>query len=244
MARHAESIEGDAVPRSAEKTYGQDQFVPALGFARLTPLYDALLAMATRERVWRTALVKKVAPAAGETIVDVGCGTGTLAILLKNRAPAARVIGIDPDPEVLAIAGRKAVQAGVKVEWHRGYARDAAKVLGTSRADKAVSSLVFHQVPPAEKRAGVLAMFDAVRPGGEIHIADYARQTGVSRLLFTIIGLLDGFGNTRPNADGALEKLLHEATKTKVEPFFSVATLTGAIRLFACTRPMLAGAPR
>lgn len=215
-----------------------DGFVPALGFARLTPLYDAALAVATREAVWRTALLDQVAPGVGETIIDVGCGTGTLAVLLKRRAPGARVIGIDPDPDVLALAARKAARAGVDVEWRQGFARDAAAVLGSGLADKAVSSLVFHQVPTPEKRAGITAMFDAVRPGGEVHVGDYARQAGVSRLLFTVIGLLDGFANTRPNADGALEELLRASAGSPVQARRVVRTITGAISLFACTRPL------
>ena len=217
-------------------------YVPALGFQVFTPLYDAMLGFATREAVWRDALAQQVAPSAGETIVDVGCGTGTLAIMLKGRAPGARVVGIDPDPAVLEIGARKALDAGVEVEWQRGFARDAA-LLGARAADKIVSSLVFHQVPIPEKRAGVAAMFDAVRPGGEVHIADYARQTGANRVLFTVIGLLDGFANTRPNADGAVEELLSLATGSPVRARGVVPTVTGAISLFACTRPFQTGEP-
>lgn len=215
-------------------------YVPALGFSALTPLYDAMLGLATREAVWRSALAGQVAPRPGETIVDIGCGTGTLAIMLKRRAPGARLVGIDPDPAVLEIAARKAAQAGVEVEWRRGFARDAA-LLGAGAADKIVSSLVFHQVPMPEKKAGVAAMFDAVRPGGEVHIADYARQTGASRLLFNVIGLLDGFANTRANADGALEELLSASTGSTVQARRVVPTVTGAISLFACTRSLRTG---
>ena len=217
-------------------------YVPALGFSALTPLYDAMLGLATREPIWRSALAKQVAPMKGETIVDVGCGTGTLAIMLKRRAPGARVVGIDPDPAVLDIAARKAREADLEVEWRRGFARDAA-LLGAGVADKIVSSLVFHQVPTLEKRAGVAAMFDAVRAGDEVHIADYARQTGASRLLFTVIGLLDGFANTRPNADGAVEELLSLATGSPIQARRVVPTITGAISLFACTRPLSTGEP-
>lgn len=89
-----------------------DAFVPALGFALLTPLYDAALAIATRERVWRTALLEQVARSAGEMIIDVGCDAGTLAVLPKRGAPSARGVGIDPAPETLALAARKAGGAG------------------------------------------------------------------------------------------------------------------------------------
>lgn len=218
----------------------RDGYVPALGFSALTPLYDAMLAVATRERTWRGALADQIALDAGETIVDVGCGTGTLAIMLKQREPGARVIGIDPDPEALTIASRKADVAGVEVEWRCGFARDAAKPLGLAGADKAVSSLVFHQVPILEKGAGLAAMFEAVRAGGSIHIADYARQRGrIRRALFATIGVLDGFDNTMPNARGMLEELLTQMVGNEVRPRRVVETVTGAISLFACRRPVI-----
>lgn len=229
------------MPARTKRHSERNQFVPALGFAGLTPLYDAALAIATREQVWRPALAEQVAPRSGETIIDVGCGTGTLAIMLKRREPDARVVGIDPDPEALTIAERKATREGLAIEWRQGFAREAAAVLGPGVADKAVSSLVFHQVPMLEKKAGVTAMFDAVRPGGEVHIADYARQSGASGLLFTVIELLDGFANTRPNADGAIEELLSSATGFPVQAWRVVPTATGAISLFACSRPITGG---
>lgn len=52
-------------------------FVPALGWRAMTPLHDAVVRTLTRERTWRTALVEQIAPEPGETILDVGCGTGS-----------------------------------------------------------------------------------------------------------------------------------------------------------------------
>lgn len=212
-------------------------FVPALGHERLTPFYDRALRLATREATWRGAFVDQICPETGDIILDVGCGTGTLAIQLARRAPGARIVGIDPDPAALKIAQAKAAQAGVEVEWQRGFARDAAEAPGSGLASKVVSSLVFHQVPVPEKRAGLAAMFRAARPGATIHVADYARQSStIMRMLFTIIGRLDGFENTRPNANGAVERLLEEFSGVPVKARRIVPTPTGAISLFACRR--------
>src|SRR3546814_6917167 len=60
-----------------------------------------------------------------------------------------------------------------------------------------------------EKRRGIEAMARTVVPGGEVHVADYARQR--SRLMRTLFGLvqrLDGAENTEPNARGAIEAIL------------------------------------
>lgn len=206
------------------------EFTPALGHSALTPLYDAAIRLLTRERRWREALVDQIDPKDGETILDVGCGTGSLAILLKRRAPEARIVGLDPDPEVLATAAKKASEAGVEIEWRRGFARDAATM---GEFDQIVSTLVFHQVPPAEKLAGIRAMFSAVRPGGFVHIADYCRQPDwLMRQLFRIIQAVDGKPNTQANVDGAVEKDLATFSGERTRPERVIRTPTGAISLF------------
>ena len=211
-------------------------FTPALGRAAFTGSYDRAIRLLTRERIWRAALLRQVAARAGESILDVGCGTGTFAIMLKHAAPAARIIGLDPDPEILAIAAGKADRAGVSIEWHQGFARDAAEFSGT--LDKSVSSLVFHQVPVDGKREGVAAMLAAVRPGGEVHIADYARQRSwLMRALFRLtVQRVDGLADTQPNADGALEANLAEGGSRGGSATLVVPTPTGAISLFRATK--------
>lgn len=211
-------------------------FTPALGIAGLTRGYDQAIRLLTRERTWRLAMLRQVAPASGETILDVGCGTGSFAVMLKRAAPEARIVAIDPDPQVLEIAAAKSKRAGLAVEWRQGFAHDAAKVVGP--VDKAVSSLVFHQVPLEGKREGIAAMFAAVRTGGGVHIADYARQRSrLMRMLFrSTVQVIDGPADTQPNADGALEKILARHDLAAASPTQVIRTLTGEISLFRGTK--------
>lgn len=211
-------------------------FTPALGRLGSVRTYDRAIRLLTREQVWRAALSRQVAPQAGELILDVGCGTGTFAIMLKRLCPAARIMALDPDPDVLKIASRKAMQAGVSIEWHQAFASDA-EAIGVT-ADKAVSSLLFHQVPMAEKRAGIAAMFAALRPGGEVHIADYATQRGLMGALFRLtVQQIDGLAETQPNADGALEAILNDLSGAPIGPTRVIPTPTGAISLFKVKKP-------
>lgn len=99
----------------------QRNFTSALRFSFLTPVYDLAIRLFTREKSWRSALVELLDASAGDHILDVGCGTGSLAIALKRREPDCKVIGLDPDPQVLSIAKRKAATAGVEIEWRQGF---------------------------------------------------------------------------------------------------------------------------
>lgn len=212
-------------------------FTPALGHSWLSDLYDPAIALLTRERVWRRALVEALDPRAGERIVDVGCGTGTLAALIKGRAPESQVLGIDPDGDILDRARAKTRSRGVDIDFAQGFARDVGRIAGDAGADKVVSSLVFHQLPLPEKRAGLTACLRALTPGGRLHIADYGLQrTAAMRILFRIIQTLDGYADTQPNADGVIPVLLAEVGFTEIEETRVFPTPTGSISLYRAVR--------
>ncbi len=92
-------------------------FVPALGKSGSLDRYDAAIALMTREKRWRSDLLKLLAPQPGDRIVDIGCGTGTLAIALKEGEPESEILAVDPDPAVLEIARTKARTAGADIHW-------------------------------------------------------------------------------------------------------------------------------
>ncbi|GGQ31947.1 class I SAM-dependent methyltransferase [Streptosporangium pseudovulgare] len=214
----------------------ENTFTPALGRFAPTRFYDHVIAL-TRERLWRALTVMYVAPRPGEVIVDVGCGTGSLALLLGRVEPRARIVGLDPDPDVLAVARRKAEAAGVAVRWHVGMGDELAESLGAGSADTVVSSLVLHQCPVAVKRAVLASMSAVLRPGGRLVIADYGRQrTRPMRLAFRIVQLADGRDDTQPNADGALPGLMSAAGFGDVREAEVVPTATGSISVYVARR--------
>jgi ubiquinone/menaquinone biosynthesis C-methylase UbiE len=213
-------------------------YVPALGDHRLSPLYDTTIALMTCERTWRRAFVKQIDPSPRDVILDLGCGTGSLAIMLKSACPSASVYGVDPDPDILTRAENKARDKDILIHFAQGYAQDAAAIAAGVRPNKIVSSLVLHQVPLAAKRATLLSAFAGLKPGGELHIADYGLQNSpLMRFAFRQVQTLDGFANTQPNADGVLPELMAEAGFVDIKECTVVPTPTGSISLYAARRP-------
>jgi ubiquinone/menaquinone biosynthesis C-methylase UbiE len=208
-------------------------FTPALGKDYLTPIYDLAIALLTRERLWRGLLVHQIAPGPGDRILDVGCGTGTLAIMLAREAPRAAVMGIDPDPAVLQRARAKAAAAGVSISFAEGFLGEEA-LARLQPLSKITSSLVFHQVPLTEKQRMLALMRNGLVKGGALHIADYGEQrTRLSRWLFRhTVQSLDGIEDTQPNADGILPVLMRDVGFAQVEETHRVGTPTGIISIY------------
>lgn len=215
---------------------GGRDYTPALP---LLWAYDLVVAAFTREAVWRGALLKQLDPQPGDIVADLGCGTASFLALIGKQARPRKLIGIDPDPQILQRARRKL--AGLPAQLNRGYLRDAATVLAGTGVNKIVSSLVFHQVPLAEKRAGLAAIFAALPTGGELHIADYGLQrTRLMRGLFGIVQRIDGYDDTQPNADGMLPLLMTEAGFAQVKEMAVIPTLTGSISVYRGIRALSA----
>jgi ubiquinone/menaquinone biosynthesis C-methylase UbiE len=151
----------------------RDDYLPAAGKHWLLPLYDPLLALLTGERHWRGRIIASLDLRAGDKVVDVGCGTGTLAIMAKQVEPGAEIIGVDPDPNALAIAAKKASRKNAAAVFRRGFGDETAKLVGAGSATKAVSSLALHHMPREMALQTIAAMGDALKPGGAIRIADF-----------------------------------------------------------------------
>lgn len=210
-------------------------FTPALGTALPARFFDHVVAL-TRERLWRALVVSYLAPRPGEVIVDVGCGTGTLALSIGRVASDAVVIGVDPDPEILDVARRK--PAAERVDWRVAMGQDVADAVGANAVDGIVSSLVLHQCSMHAKRATLAAMYRALRSGGRLVIADYGlHRTWLMRTAFRIVQLADGAEDTQPNADGVLPALIAEAGFDAVREVDVVSTVSGSISVYVARKP-------
>ena len=210
-------------------------FTPALGFHALTPLYDRVVAMTTRERIFKRALLDQSAIGAGDEVLDVGCGTGTLAIEARRRQPGARVSALDADPAVLAIATSKARRAGAGMAFDLG--RSSQLPYADHRFDRVLSSLFLHHLSWGDKLLTAREMHRVLRPGGELHVADWGRAGGLaSRTAFLLVQLLDGFDTTSDNVAGMLPVLFGAAGFRHVEEPRRIPTALGIVSLYRAVK--------
>ena len=155
--------------------------------------------------------------------------------MIEAACPGAEVVGLDADPDVLAIAAAKAREAGSAVRFVHGYADDPpdAAPIGPGGFDKVVSSLFFHHLTRERKRAALAHARRLLRPGGELHVADWGRaQNRPMRLMFYFTQLLDGFAATSDNVAGLLPTLVREAGFAAVEEAHREMTIAGTLSFY------------
>lgn len=211
-------------------------YIPALRFDWLTGFYDSILSGTLKEEAFKRMLIEQAAIEPTHRVLDLGCGTGTLTIMLKEACPDATILGLDGDPKVLDIARAKVEASGVDVELHQGLAFDPP--FEPRSFDKIVSSLVFHHLHTDDKRRTLAHTRELLRPGGELHIADWGKaQNGLMRVAFLGVQLLDGFATTSDNVRGHLVPMMQEAGFLDVSETHRAMTMLGTLSLYRATAP-------
>lgn len=205
-----------------------------------TGLYDPVMALTMRERLWRPVLLGEVTSKLGPagTVVDVGAGTGSFAIALSAERPDVSVVAVDGDAQVLDRARRK--EGADAIEWREGLAGELP--VGPGQADAVVMSLLLHHLEPAAKRAALIDAGRVLRPGGWLHVADWGRPRGIlPRAGFTALRILDGFDGTRDHAAGLLRSIIANAGFDNPRTLKRLATAWGTLELLSARqdRPSL-----
>jgi ubiquinone/menaquinone biosynthesis C-methylase UbiE len=212
-----------------------DRFVPALGADWLTPLYDVLSHL-IGERGFKRKLIAMAGIAAGHDVLDLGCGTGTLALMVRELCPRARVTGLDIDPRILAIARRKIDKAGAEIVVLQGSA--TAPPFPPASFDRILSTLMLHHLTTPQKRETLAAARRLLRPGGELHIADWGKpHNALMRLASLSTRLADGADSTGLNLRGELPALIRAAGFEDVVETDRQMTLFGTLAFIRARSP-------
>lgn len=213
------------------------RYVPALGYRALTRLYDPVLRWALKEHRFKSLLVREVGLRPGHRALDLGCGTGSLTVMLQKACPGARVFGLDVDRAALEIARRKADGIGLALSFQRGTAEDPP--FAGQSFDRVVSSLLFHHLPSDAKLRALRAVRALLTDGGELHVADWGEARSIAmRFAFLGVQLLDGFASTAANVRGLLPGMMQEAGLTDVTETHRERTIFGTLSLYHAQTPV------
>ena len=124
---------------------------------------------------WNREVVIKAVTGNPNKIIDLGCGTGSTTIMLKQAFPKAEVIGLDLSPQMLVMSEYKAQQAGLDIQWTHGLAE--ATNFADGEFDVVTASLLFHETPSHVAQAILKEAFRLLKPGGQVIILDGHQKT-------------------------------------------------------------------
>ena len=124
---------------------------------------------------WNREAVVKAVKGSPRQILDLGCGTGSTTMMLKQAFPDAKVVGLDLSPQMLVMAEHKALQAGLDIQWVHGLAE--ATNFEDGEFDIVTASLLFHETPPYIAQKILVEAYRLLSPGGQVIILDGNQKT-------------------------------------------------------------------
>ena len=205
----------------------------AIGMA-LRRLYDPAVRLTTPELRLRQRLIRQAAVAPDHRVLDVGCGTGSVTIAAARSSTAA-VVGIDRDPGMVQLAKKK-----------RGATRTAFSLVVASATqlpfpagvfDRVLTMWMLHHLTTAEKADALAEMYRVLRPGGELHVADWAPpHTPAMRAATVLLRWIEPEDGMRANLDGAIPALCADAGFAGVSTTSIRSTMFGSVAFLAARR--------
>ncbi len=171
------------------------------GYDLMEWIFDRLVVRGKlREMRRRTVELAGVGP--GDAVLDVGCGTGTLALAVQERVGGTgRVAGIDPGVQQIARARSKAARRGLPVDFRVGVIERLP--FPDASFQVVLSTIMMHHLPDDLKRRGLVEIARVVGPGGRVAVADFKAP--------------DSRGQDGPGAVPDLPRLIAEAGFSRVQ---------------------------
>lgn len=205
-------------------------YIPALSFKWLTPLYDPLLKWVMREETFKRKLIQQANIQPKMKVLDLGCGTGTLTLMLKRAHPEAKVTGLDGDSQVLDIACQKS--RGTNIQWDEGLA--SSLPYPDSVFDRVVTSLVIHHLITDDKRLAFKEIYRVLKPHGELHVLDFGTpHSSLTRFMITYMRRLE---ETADNFHGLIPRFVTEAGFGEVKEAQNFVTIFGPLSMLRAVK--------
>lgn len=189
-----------------------------------------------RDPEFKQVFLSQVGNIHGKTVLDLGCGTGTLTRLVAEQVGRSGVVyAIDIDDEMLERARTRPEDGSAHCTFQRGNATSIP--LPDQSVDRVVSSLLFHHLDQEQKLAALREGFRVLRDKGTLHIVDWGMPASTRhRLAFFLVQLLDGFETTTDNVKGRMPQFIEDAGFQDVVIRPCINTLLGSLQCFHAKR--------
>ena len=207
-----------------EQRVSQRDFLPAAGRDVFLPVYDPFVSLMGFDRA-RQELVSAANVEPGQYILDVGCGTGTLVVMLKRQYPSAEIIGLDPDPKALRRARTKATRAAVAAQFDEGFADQLPYT--DEMFDRVFSSFMFHHLENHERENMLREVLRVLKPGGSFHLLDFVADN-TSHGFFDRLFL--SHARMKDNRDAPILELMNRVGLTNAAKINEGSMLFGWLR--------------
>jgi ubiquinone/menaquinone biosynthesis C-methylase UbiE len=208
-----------------EKT---QKYIPPLTYNWLTPLYDRIVPVLMPEDTLKRRLIQQAHIESGQRVLDLGAGTATLTIMIKQAHPDAEIVGVDGDPHVLDIGRAKAAAARTRLQLDHGFATQLP--YDDASFDRVFSSLMLHHLTADDKRRALVEVWRVLRPGGELHILDFGQPHNVFAWLISLV--MRHAEQTKDNIRGLLPNMMQAAGFVDVEETGRRMSAIGTLSLY------------
>jgi ubiquinone/menaquinone biosynthesis C-methylase UbiE len=202
-------------------------YLPAAGHHWTLALYDPLVKLLGGEAA-RAMLVEQATLRPGQSVLDIGCGTGSLVVQVKRNYPDVEVVGLDPDPRALARARRKGQRAALSFQLDQGFADELPYPAGAF--DRVFSSFMFHHLSDAEKVTTLREVRRVLKPGARLHLMDFVKADSASA--GRVARWLHSSPRLKDNSDERILSLLREAGLSDAKRVAGRTLLAGDIAYY------------
>jgi len=207
-------------------------YLPAAGHDWWLPLYDPLVRLLGADSA-RATLLDQAAVRPSHRVLDIGCGTGSLAVLIKRRYPDVEVVGLDPDARALARARRKGERAALSIRLDQGFSDELPYPEGAF--DRVFSSFMLHHLETAEKESTLREVRRVLKPGARFHLLDFA--TPDSNSAGRLSHWVHSSHRLKDNSDERMVSLMRQAGLSDPKRIADRTLLVGHIAYYQASAP-------